>query len=136
MPASDKNSFFIPLLVIGGGIGAGVIAGLVYVPPYFANREVRTAVASVLDKADPTLRDDQLIAQINTFLMDAKTSRYWVEDNKQMTALDFKMSSDKITFSREGNRHISADVDYTQTMWVPVLNKVKELRYAYHVEPQ
>lgn len=135
MAASDSSSGAFTVLVGFALIcSVGVLAGMVYVPPYFANREVKTAVASTLERADPTQTDDQLISTMNTFLMDAKTTRYWVEENKQQQALDFKLDNTKVTFTRDGNQQVSADVDYTQEMWVPLMNKKKVLRYYFHVD--
>lgn len=136
MAASEGSSVFVWLVVVLGGLVAVVLGGLVYVPPYFANREVKTAVESGLANADATQSDDVLIQNINRFIMDAKTSRYWVEDNKQQQAVDFQLTSDMITFSRDDDRHVSADVDYTQTMWMPLVGKPKELHYRFHVSPK
>ena len=126
--------FFGWLIVLGGGGVALVLAGLVYVPPYFANSDVKQAVQTELAKADPTSDDGLIIQNMNRDLQSAHTSRYWVESGKQQQAEDFQLTSDMVTFTRDGNQQISADVEYTQTMWVPILGREKPMTYRYHFD--
>lgn len=122
------------LIILGGGGVALVLAGLVYVPPYFANRDVAQAVQTEVSRADPTTDDEKLLRAMNQDLGSAHTSRYWVEDGKQQKADDFQLTSDMVTFTRDGNHQLSADVEYTQTMWVPVLGREKPLTYHLHFD--
>jgi hypothetical protein len=126
--------FFGWLIILGGGGVALVLSGLVYVPPYFANSDIKQAVEAEVTKADPSADDEAILRNMNADLQSAHTSRYWVDNGKQQQAEDFQLTSDMVTFTRDGNRQLSADVEYTQTMWIPILGRVKPLTYHLHVD--
>lgn len=134
MAASENSNMFVVLVGLVAGVGALVIAGLVYAPPYFANREIRSAVKLGLKKSSPTDSDGAIIQQINQFLYYSHTTRYWVKHKHQEQANDFHFTPDMITFDRDGDNEVDAEVYYTQTMWVPLLGKKKVFTYDYEVD--
>ena len=132
--AKGETSLGPVMLFIAVGLVAAVIAGMTYIPPYFANLEVVDAVKQVLNKADPTTDDTTLIDRMNVFLTSASTTRFWVEDHAQRHAIDFQLTPDLITFTRDGNHQLSADVQYAQHMWIPILGRDQAVTFQFHVD--
>ena len=97
-----------------------------------------TQVAAVIEtarlKAKRDIAEANTTAEINAILSDTKTSKYWVEADGQHTDLNMQLKPEDITFTRDGNHQISADVSYTQQMFVPLLKKTQVLTYSFHVE--
>lgn len=110
----------------------GVIAGMVYIPPYFADREVRTAMKSTAEEAQATESNEQILARINGFLQSAKSAHYWVEYDGQHSDLNLQLKLDQLTVDRDGNRGFTMDVTYSQEMFVPVLKQTKVLTFTDH----
>ncbi|MBS2027783.1 MAG: hypothetical protein JST54_07780 [Deltaproteobacteria bacterium] len=134
--ASDSSPFgsMLWLFGISVAIAVGVVAGIVYIPPTMANREIKGAVQQTLDSVPVTSSNDDVINRINEVLLSIKTSRYWVEDDGQHTGYDMALTKDMVEFTRDGNRQISADVSYTQEMLVPILKQRRVMAYQFHID--
>jgi hypothetical protein len=122
------------LIIFAGLMTVGVLAGMVYLPPYFADREVSRAARNAADQAQPIESDEQMLGRINGFLMSSKTSRYWVEADGQHTSLDLQLKPDNLTVTRDGNRSFAFDIGYTQEMFVPLLKQTKVFTYRDHAD--
>jgi hypothetical protein len=135
MPSGDsKLGPLGGLLVIGVFILAGVLAAMVYVPPYSANREVKTALVDMLAAEPTTASNEALLQALNSRLYSTKTSRFWVEDDGQHTGYDLQLTPEQVTFTHDGNRQVSADVTNTQEMLVPLVNRRQVLSFTLHVD--
>lgn len=129
---SSRLGTFGVLIIFAGLMTVGVVEGMVYIPPYFADREVRTAMNNVAQEAQSTESNEQLLGRINVYLSSAKSARYWVEADGQHSNLDLQIKPDQLTVERDGNRGFTMDVTYSQEMFVPVVKKTKVLTYSDH----
>ena len=112
----------------------GVVAGMVYIPPYFADREVRTALKSVAEEAQAVESNEQILARINQFLQSAKSAHYWVDFDGQHSDLNLQLKLEELTVNRDGNRGFTLEATYDQVMFVPVLKKTKVLTFTDRAE--
>jgi hypothetical protein len=135
-PMADRHDhrlgFFTWIVLLLGVSVAGIVAGMVKIPPFFANREVQQAVDWTVRDLEPVEPDEKIVNTINQHLMEAKASRYWVENSQQRTALDMQLKPEAVTITRNGNVSMAVDVTYTQTMWVPILNRIDEQTFHVH----
>ena len=122
------------MLVIAGGVAGAAYGALVALPPYLANKGVQEAVAQELGKANPDLDDESLINNINRVLHNTHTSHYWVDDSGHHEDDYLNLTDDEVTFNRDDDP-ISADVTYTQQMWVPILGRERDFTYSFHAVP-
>ena len=132
----SSAGFFSTIAVVVILSVTGVIAGMTKIPTFFANREVQRAVDDVAHELEPTNDDGRIVDAINQHLNDVKASRFWVDHEKQQTALDLRVTGDQVVVTRDGNRSMVIDVTYAQEMWVPVLGRVDHQTFRVHSDSQ
>ncbi len=131
-PGESKAGFFTAIAVGMVVSVTGVVAGMVKVPTYFANRDVQQAVKTVVHEAEPTMDDARLVNTINLHLAEVKASRYWVEGTRQLSSLDLQLTPQQVTIERDGTRSMAFDIDYSQDVWVPILNRIDHQVFHVH----
>jgi hypothetical protein len=131
-PRESKLGMFGTLALVLPIIIGAVIAGMVKIPPFFANREVQRALDAAIVELEPFNDDGTIVSTINAHLDRVKASRFWVVDGQQHESLDLRLTGDEVVITRDGNRSMTIDVTYNQQMWVPLLNKVDDQTYRAH----
>jgi hypothetical protein len=100
-----------------------VMAGSVYVPPYFANRSVALELGATVKGMQPVDSDDAILSDLNRRMREHKVTRFFVENGTQQSDLDFQLKREQLTISRNGNISFSLEAHYTQDLFIPVLKK-------------
>jgi hypothetical protein len=125
MPPSDRATGPYPALIAGTLLlVAAIVAGIVWVPPYTAQRELMSSLKLTAHEVEPTQSDDEILGAFNKHLAQVPVSRYAVEGNSTVSTPNLQLTLQQFKVVRDGNRSLELFVDYTQEVWFPVWGRV------------